>query len=80
MLAGHDHNYERMKTQNGVDYVVTGGGGRGTRPVGTSSFTAFSAEVIHFVLLDVGKDELVMHAVDGTGKTFDSLVVPRTRQ
>jgi len=79
VLAGHDHDYERMKTQGGVDYVVTGGGGRGTRPVGSSSFTAFSDDVIHFVYVEIEGDKLVLHAIDGTGKEFDSLVVPRTR-
>ena len=77
LLAGHDHSYERMKPQNGVAYVVTGGGGRGTYNVGTSSFTAFSAEVIHFVQVEVSVDELVLHAIDATGREFDSMVVPR---
>ncbi|HEY5949907.1 MAG TPA: metallophosphoesterase, partial [Kofleriaceae bacterium] len=42
VLAGHDHDYERMLPQDGTAFVVTGGGGIGTRPVGKSSFTAFS--------------------------------------
>jgi 3',5'-cyclic AMP phosphodiesterase CpdA len=79
VLAGHDHNYERIEPQNGVAYVVTGGGGAGTRIVGTSSFTAFAEEVIHFVYVEVGADELVLHAIDGTGVEFDSMVVPRSR-
>ncbi|HEU0034532.1 MAG TPA: metallophosphoesterase family protein [Kofleriaceae bacterium] len=77
LLAGHDHDYERMVPQNGVEYVVTGGGGRGTYNVGTSSFTAFSDEVIHFVTLEVGVDELTLHAIDANGNEFDSAVVPR---
>jgi hypothetical protein len=77
VLAGHDHNYERMKPQNGVAYVVTGGGGIGTRSVGASSFTAFAEDVIHFVYVEVGIDELVLHAIDATGREFDSMVVPR---
>jgi hypothetical protein len=77
VLAGHDHNYERMTPQDGVAYVVTGGGGRGTRPVSSSSFTAFAAEVIHFVYMEVSESELVMHAIDGTGVEFDSMVIPR---
>lgn len=77
VLTGHDHHYERMKPQNGVAYVVTGGGGVGTRSAGTSSFTALSDDVIHFVQVEVGVDELVMHAIDATGKEFDSMVVPR---
>jgi hypothetical protein len=78
VLAGHDHNYERMIPQNGIQHVVTGGGGKGTRPVGTSSFTALSVDVIHFLYLEVGADELVVHAIDGTGVEFDSVAVPRT--
>ncbi|MBA3396823.1 MAG: metallophosphoesterase [Deltaproteobacteria bacterium] len=80
VLAGHDHDYERMKPQAGVAYVVTGGGGRGTRDVGTSDFTAFSEAVIHFVYVEVGIDELVLHAIDATGTEFDSMVVPRVRK
>ena len=34
VLNGHDHDYERTTPQNGVTYVVTGGGGVGVRPVG----------------------------------------------
>jgi acid phosphatase type 7 len=77
VLAGHDHNYERMTMQQGVLHVVTGGGGVGTRSVGTSSFTAFSEDVIHFVYAEIGVDELVLHAIDGTGAEFDSVVIPR---
>jgi 3',5'-cyclic AMP phosphodiesterase CpdA len=77
VLAGHDHDYERMHPQQGVQHVVTGGGGRGTRPVGASAFTAFSEEVIHFVYAEVRVDELVLHAIDATGAEFDSVVIPR---
>jgi len=77
VLAGHDHDYERMKPQNGVTYVVTGGGGVGTKSVGTSRFTAFSEDVIHFVYVEVGGDELTLHAIDATGREFDSMTVPR---
>ncbi len=77
VLSGHDHNYERMIPQNGVTYVVTGGGGIGTRGVDTSSFTAFSEDVIHFVYVEVNVDDLVLHAIDATGVEFDSVVVPK---
>ena len=76
VLAGHDHDYERMTPQNGVQYVVTGGGGKGTYNVSTSPFTAFSLSVIHFVCIEVGTDALVLHAVDAAGTEFDSVVVP----
>ncbi|MDD9942843.1 MAG: metallophosphoesterase [Myxococcales bacterium] len=71
VLAGHDHHYERSKPINGVTYVVTGGGGRGTRDTGASSFTAFSIEVLHFVYVTVNSSELRLYAIDGTGQEFD---------
>jgi hypothetical protein len=79
VLSGHDHDYERMNTMKGVTYVVTGGGGAGTRPVGKSSFTAFSEAVIHFVYVTIEGDTLTLHAIDGAGKEFDSVVIPRQR-
>jgi acid phosphatase type 7 len=78
VLAGHDHNYERTKPQDGTTYIVTGGGGRGTYGVGTSGFTAFSEAVIHFVYGEINGDEMTLHAIDGSGKEFDSVVIPRT--
>jgi len=77
VLTGHDHHYERMLPQNGVNYVLTGGGGRGTYATGTSSFTGFAESVIHYVYFEVGVDELVLHAIDAEGTEFDSLVIPR---
>jgi hypothetical protein len=77
VLSGHDHDYERVAPARGVRYVVTGGGGVGTRPVGTSSFTELSVDVIHFVYVEVGQGELVLHAIDGLGNEFDSVKVPR---
>jgi hypothetical protein len=76
-LWGHDHDYERTVPISGITYIVTGGGGVGTRAVGRSSFTAFSLEVSHFVYMETAGDELHLWAVDGTGKTFDTAVVAR---
>jgi acid phosphatase type 7 len=75
VLAGHDHDYERTLPQNGVHYIVTGGGGRGTRPVGESDFTAFSEQVLHFVYVEIQGDELLLHAIDATGAEFDQLAI-----
>ena len=46
VIAGHDHHYERTKRQNGVEYIVTGGGGAATYPVDPSDFSAFAEEVM----------------------------------
>lgn len=79
VLAGHDHHYERIRPQNGVHYIVSGGGGRGTRPVGRSYFTAFSESVLNFLYLQIEGDVMTVHAIDGTGREFDSLHIERPR-
>ncbi len=77
VLSGHEHNYERYQPKNGVHYVVTGGGGNLTRPVGMGSDTAFSEAVLHFVLVEADRQRLLLHAIDGTGQEFDSLLIAR---
>ncbi|HLV21322.1 MAG TPA: metallophosphoesterase [Polyangiaceae bacterium] len=77
VLAGHEHNYERTSPINGVTYVVTGGGGRETRSVGVSAFTAFSEAVLHFVYVEIEGNQLALHAIDGVGREFDQAVITR---
>lgn len=77
VLSGDDHNYERTTPQDGVTYVVTGGGGRGTRPVTSSDFTAFSLQVSHFVHLVANDRRLELRAVDATGRVFDTVLLRR---
>ncbi len=77
VFSGHDHNYERTRPQAGVTYVVTGGGGRGTRAVGSSQFTAFSARVAHFVYLVIEDGVAKLYALDATGQTFDTVRIVR---
>ncbi len=77
VFAGHDHDYERTVAIDGVTYIVTGGGGHGTRPVGKSSFTAYSEDVLHFVYGEVTTDRMVLHAIDASGREFDSVRIDR---
>ncbi len=74
-LFGHDHNYERTQSVDGVTYIVTGGGGIGTRPVGSSSFAAHTNRVAHFVYGEVSANAMTLWAIDGTGQTFDTVVI-----
>lgn len=77
ILAGHDHSYERTNPIEGVTYVVTGGAGRGTRPVGNSWFTAYSERVAHFTHTTVTAKELSFHAIDASGIDFDAVVLKK---
>lgn len=80
VLSGHDHHYERMTPQNGVTYVVSGGGGKSTRATNAPlAETAFSEPVVHFVHVTVEGDAMTVRAIDATGQEFDSVVIERAR-
>jgi hypothetical protein len=78
VLSGHDHDYERFQPIDGVTYMVTGGGGKGVRELGAPQpGSAYSDSVIHFLVVTVDGDTLTTHAIDGTGKEFDTTVIHR---
>jgi acid phosphatase type 7 len=77
VFAGHDHDYERTVPINGVTYVITGGGGKSTRSVGSSWFTAHSERALHFVSVEVSGGTLMLRAIDSTGRELDSAVITR---
>lgn len=77
VIAGHDHHYERINEINGVTYLVTGAGGRGTRSVGSSWFTAFAEQVTHFTHVVIDGDEMILRAIDATGQVFDTARITR---
>jgi hypothetical protein len=74
-LAGHDHFYERIKPQNGIEYFVIGGSAklREGNVRTKSELTAASFDRDNsFVLMEIDGDELYFQAISRTGKTIDS--------
>ena len=65
VLSGHEHNFQYSE-HAGVRYLVTGAGGklRSEPPTGfTEAHTVGWAAETHFLLVDVGEDEAVVHPV-----------------
>ena len=76
VLNGHDHNYERFDKINGVQYIVTGGGGNSLYPIGTElSESAYFLSENHFVGLTISNDELQIEAIDEDGFVFDAVTL-----
>lgn len=76
VLAGHDHDYQRSLPQNGVTYVVSGGGAK-LREAGREDFTAVSTSKLHFVDLLVYADRLEGRAIDQRGNLIDEFTIER---
>jgi acid phosphatase len=71
VLAGHNHFYARMKPIGGVEYVVSGGGGRHLYHPAADACTEVVREQFHFVAFDVYPDRIHLSAVDADGVVFD---------
>jgi hypothetical protein len=74
VLAGHDHDYQRSIPQNGVTYIVSGGGSK-LRLVGRQDFTAVSESILHYVDLLVYQDRLEGRTIDHDGNLVDSFTI-----
>jgi hypothetical protein len=70
VLTGHDHDYERTVPQDGVTYVVSGGGCKTTK-VGRSAFTAVAERTLQFLHVEVVDDRLTGTCVRPNGSVAD---------
>ncbi|MBN1808511.1 MAG: metallophosphoesterase family protein [Planctomycetes bacterium] len=82
VINGHDHQYERIRQQDGVVYVVSGGAGAGLYSQQTTeAWSAIYRPWHHFCAVDVTDTTLSVRAhavgVDGwrDGELFDSIVI-----
>lgn len=75
VFNGHDHGYERSLV-NGVNYIVTGGGGGRFYPMDTENdWSIFNLNVNHFCKISIDGSTAVVEAVDITGNVFDKLTI-----
>ena len=74
VLSGHDHDYQRSKSIDGVTYVVSGAAA-GTRRTGEDDFTAVSFSWHHFVEIAVWPDRLLLRAVNQDVRVADEVVL-----
>lgn len=75
VFSGHDHFYERTKPQQGIQYFVTGAGGkmrRGDVNLKSEIWEKSYDEDNHFMLIEVDEDEITFKAISETGAMVDS--------
>lgn len=74
VFSGHDHSYERLTPQNGIQYFVCGAGGKlrkGDLKRSATTAAGFDADQ-SFMLAEIGRTEMFFEAISRTGKTVDS--------
>ncbi|HEY9297102.1 MAG TPA: metallophosphoesterase, partial [Phormidium sp.] len=73
-INGHDHHYERTRSIDGTTYMITGAGA-GTRRVGRSEWTEYSASRLSFAAYDVYRDRILINAIGTDNSVFDRGVI-----
>jgi Calcineurin-like phosphoesterase len=74
-LSGHDHVYERTKPQQGIQYFVSGAAGkvrRGDIDRGSGLTAASFDEDNHYMVIEIGDDQVKFEAISETGQIVDS--------
>ena len=82
VFSGHDHVYERIQPQKGINYFVSGAAGQ-LRPgnMRRSSQTEASFDQDQsFMAVEISGTEMFFQAISRTGKTVDSGVIRRQGQ
>jgi len=81
VFAGHDHVYERTKPQQGIQYFITGAGGkcrRGDIDM-KSELRAASYDLDNsFMLIEADETEMTFKSISETGEVVDSGVIKQS--
>ena len=81
-LSGHDHTYERIKSQQGVQYFVSGAGGqlrKGDIDRRTSIFGTGNDQVNSYMYFEATPEKLLFWALDASGHILDNGALTRVR-
>ena len=73
-MNGHDHIYERVTPQHGVQYFTSGAGGalrKGDLHATATTAAGFDQDT-HFMLIEISGDTLYFQAISRIGDTVDS--------
>jgi len=73
-LAGHDHEYERFKPIQGVQYIVSGGGGAYLRNFKTPLMpqSLIHLKTHHFLDFELRGNTIQLQVIDKTGQVIDT--------
>ena len=79
VFSGHEHLYERIRPQKGIQHFVSGGGGRYLYKVRPSEFDEVAESEHHFMVAEIAGDRLLFEAISHAQKVIDCGIVYRTQ-
>jgi hypothetical protein len=82
VLQGHDHFYERLKPQKGIEYFVVGSGGKlrsGDIDSGSGLTVKGFDTDLAFMVAEIIDDQMYFNVVARKGQVIDSGVLTRRK-
>src|SRR5262249_33627266 len=69
-FAGHEHDMQHLKPEAGVQFLISGAGGRALRTPSPTSRSLFAAEEHGFTILEANATQFDFRFVDADGTTL----------
>lgn len=76
-LTGHNHYYARMKPEDGILHIISGGGGRDLKKPVKTALTDNAVEAYHFLYLEVLPDKIYFWSIPESGGPLDEGTITR---
>jgi hypothetical protein len=76
-ISGHEHDMQHLKSVEGVNFVISGGGGRDLRPPRPTSRSLFAKEAHGFTILEAKATELSIHLVGTDSKVMHEFTLQK---
>jgi 3',5'-cyclic AMP phosphodiesterase CpdA len=78
VFTGHEHFYERIKPQSGIQYFISGAGGQLRKgDIHRQDPMAFGYDVDRtFMIVEIADDSMYFQSINRKGKVIDSGVLP----
>ena len=67
-LSGHDHDMQALKPEGGVHLFISGGGGKGARPLGPANHRLWGRSVLGFTVIEADGERLEVIFVGQSGE------------
>ena len=77
-IAGHDHDMQHLRPEDGVNFFVAGGAGAGLRPPVPNPRTIFARDAHGFSVLEVSQDALTVRFIDTKLGEMYTHTIPKT--
>ncbi|HEY7371451.1 MAG TPA: metallophosphoesterase [Polyangia bacterium] len=78
-ICGHEHNLQHIADEDGVHFVIAGGGGAGTYPTKPAARSLFATNQNGFAVLEADRRTLSVSLVDGDQKVLHRFTIAPDR-